>query len=312
MKTELSDFLEHFGKKLERALLHWLPCSAQPGMGRLNEAIHYAVFPGGKRMRPLFTLLAVKTVGGDPQVAMPHACAIEYLHTSSLIFDDLPSMDNAILRRGREPVHLVYGEGLAILAALALFNQTYALIGQMADPMPDRKQILQLFGEVTHCIGPEGMIGGQALDIQVGASADEALKPIQYLKTTTLMRLMFSAGAIVAGATMADSDALARVGEEFGLAYQIMDNLMDAPEDGRVQELTGIQVCDTNPELEGELRWREAVECLGRAKSIMAGQFPGDRAALMLEFAEMIFGVLQDETRNSRKLRGQPPVRLKI
>ncbi|NQU70076.1 MAG: polyprenyl synthetase family protein, partial [Rhodospirillales bacterium] len=310
MKQELSDFLEHYGKKLEAALVHWLPCSAQPGMDRPNEAIHYAVFPGGKRMRPLFTLLAVKTVGGEPECAMPIACAIEYLHTSSLIFDDLPSMDNAALRRGRKPVHLVYGEGLAILAALALFNQTYALIGKMADQMPDRNQILQLFGEATHCIGPEGMIGGQALDIQVGASADEALKPIQYLKTTTLTRLMFSAGAIVAGAPMAESDALAKVGEEFGLAYQIMDDLMDAPEDDHGRELTGVHLCDLNPELEGELHWREAVECLGRAQSIMAGQFLGDRAALLLKFAEMIFGALQDEISNSRKLRGQPPVRL--
>ena len=205
---------------IEAALERSLPLSAQHGAERLNEALRASVFPGGKRWRPVLTLLGTMTVGGSAQTALPIACAIEFLHTSSLILDDLPAMDDAHLRRGRAALHLVYGEGLAMLAALALLNQAYALLAQ--------DETGRLIVEAARCVGPDGMIGGQAADLDIRASRgnSQALASRQ-LKTTALARLTIIAGAIAAGADERDVSALARYGECLGAAYQIYDDLLD-------------------------------------------------------------------------------------
>lgn len=205
---------------IETALERSLPLSAQHGAERLNEALRAAVFPGGKRWRPVLTLLGTMTAGGSAQTALPIACAIEFLHTSSLILDDLPAMDDAHLRRGRAALHLVYGEGLAMLAALALLNQAYALLAQDGTG--------RLIVEAARCVGPDGMIGGQAADLDIRASRgnSHALASRQ-LKTTALARLTIIAGAIAAGADERDVSALARYGECLGAAYQICDDLLD-------------------------------------------------------------------------------------
>ena len=205
---------------IEAALERSLPLSAQHGAERLNEALRAAVFPGGKRWRPVLTLLGTMTAGGSAQTALPIACAIEFLHTSSLILDDLPAMDDAHLRRGRAALHLVYGEGLAMLAALALLNQAYALLAQDGTG--------RLIVEAARCVGPDGMIGGQAADLDIRASRgnSHALASRQ-LKTTALARLTIIAGAIAAGADERDVSALARYGECLGAAYQICDDLLD-------------------------------------------------------------------------------------
>jgi geranylgeranyl diphosphate synthase type II len=160
------------------------------------------------------------TAGGSEQSALPIACAIEFLHTSSLILDDLPAMDDAQLRRGRAALHLIYGEGLALLAALALLNQAYALLAQDGTG--------RLTAETARCIGTEGMIGGQAADLDIRASRgnSHALASRQ-LKTTALARLTIIAGAIASGADEQDVAALARYGECLGAAYQICDDLLD-------------------------------------------------------------------------------------
>lgn len=214
---------------IEAALEQSLPLSAQHGAERLNEALRAAVFPGGKRWRPILTLLGTMAAGGDTQSAMPIACAIEFLHTSSLILDDLPAMDDARLRRGRAALHLIYGEGLALLAAVALLNQAYALLagGGGAGAGTGR-----LIAEAARCIGPDGMVGGQAADLDThfdtGASRgnSHALASRQ-LKTTALARLTIIAGAVAAGADEKDVAALARYGECLGAAYQICDDLLD-------------------------------------------------------------------------------------
>jgi geranylgeranyl diphosphate synthase, type II len=205
---------------IEAALERSLPLSAQHGAERLNEALRAAVFPGGKRWRPVLTLLGTMTAGGSAQTALPIACAIEFLHTSSLILDDLPAMDDAHLRRGRAALHLVYGEGLAMLAALALLNQAYALLAKDGTG--------RLIVEAARCVGPDGMIGGQAADLDIRASNgnSHALASRQ-LKTTALARLTIIAGAIAAGADERDVSALARYGECLGAAYQICDDLLD-------------------------------------------------------------------------------------
>jgi geranylgeranyl diphosphate synthase type II len=220
MYDRLTNFIAGATPMIEAALEQSLPLSARHGAERLNEALRAAVFPGGKRWRPILTLLGTMTAGGSTQSALPIACAIEFLHTSSLVLDDLPAMDDAQLRRGRAALHLIYGEGLALLAALALLNQAYALLARAGTG--------RLTAEAARCIGTDGMIGGQAADLDIRASRgnSHALASRQ-LKTTALARLTISAGAIASGADEQDVAALARYGECLGAAYQICDDLLD-------------------------------------------------------------------------------------
>ncbi|HWQ34145.1 MAG TPA: polyprenyl synthetase family protein [Blastocatellia bacterium] len=225
MTDSLPTFIAHHRPAVEAALAEHLPLSSQPGADRMNEALHYAVFPGGKRWRPMLTLLGALIVGGTVKRALPAACAVEFLHTSSLILDDLPAMDDADLRRGRASLHIAFGEGIALLTALALLNQAYAL---MACAARDTAAMQRLLCEATRCIGSDGMIGGQVADLESSpAFADAAVMASRNLKTTALTRLMMTSGAIVAGANETDIAALAHFGESFGAAYQVCDDLMD-------------------------------------------------------------------------------------
>ncbi|MBS1788791.1 MAG: polyprenyl synthetase family protein [Acidobacteria bacterium] len=226
MTNRLAQFISAHNKMIESALERWLPLSSKTGAERFNQAVRYAVFPGGKRLRPMLTLIGAKLAGGDWQQALPAACAMEFLHTSSLILDDLPAMDDADVRRGRSSVHLVYGESTAMLAALALLNQSYALLAQSTHHNPELTHGLIL--EATECIGPEGMIGGQAIDLELrSATIGEEALTNRNLKTTALMRLTMTAGALSCGATEADVSALAQYGENLGAAYQVCDDLLD-------------------------------------------------------------------------------------
>ena len=204
---------------IEIALEKSLPTSTLPGGEILNEAVRSAVYPGGKRMRPLFTLLAAQAAQVDVARALDAACAVELLHSSSLVFDDLPCMDDAVLRRDRPPLHRVYGEPVALLAGLALLNQAYVLFSTSP----------ALVREAAECIGMNGMIGGQALDLHE-SKADLASRD---RKTTALMRLTLTAGAIAGGASPTAVTALAECGERLGRAYQMLDDLMDVQEDDR-------------------------------------------------------------------------------
>lgn len=227
MTNRFERFINEHQGKLEAALERWLPVSSQLGAEALNEALRYAVFPGGKRLRPVLTLVATKLVGGDLEKALPAACAIEFLHTSSLVLDDLPAMDDADWRRGRRSTHLVWGEDVTLLAALALLNQSYALLAHAAVENGAPASISDLIAEVTSCIGSEGMIGGQAVDLGPRATVASAFLASRNLKTTSLMRLTLTAGAIASGACKADAAALARFGECLGATYQVYDDLLD-------------------------------------------------------------------------------------
>ena len=215
---------------LEQSLSRLLPLTSHASGGRLNDALRYAVFPGGKRMRPMLTLLGADAVGAPARQAMMAACAIEFLHTSSLILDDLPGMDDARLRRGREALHVVYGEGLAMLAALSLMNGAYALLARAAV----RNGAAAIIEEMTALIGSDGMIGGQAADIDAPPGADPgSALATRNLKTTALMRLTMTAGAIACAAARDEINALDRYGEALGIAYQIRDDILDKLADRR-------------------------------------------------------------------------------
>jgi geranylgeranyl diphosphate synthase type II len=221
----MSDSVADYRRLIDAGLEDLLPSSNVRAAGRLNSAVRYAIFPGGKRMRPMLALMGARVVEGNLDRALPAACATEFLHAASLIFDDLPAMDDADVRRGRPALHLEFGEDIALLAALALLNQSYAIFGRTP----------QLIKEAAECIGMDGMIGGQAVDLAIRTAGYTPEKfDSRNRKTTALMRLTLTAGAIACGASSREVDALAQCGECLGEAYQIYDDLLD--QFGRCEE----------------------------------------------------------------------------
>ncbi|MDX6710616.1 MAG: geranylgeranyl diphosphate synthase, type [Blastocatellia bacterium] len=234
------EFIDSHRGRLEEALGNWLPLSSIFGTDRFNQALQYAVFPGGKRLRAYLTHVASLLGGVSDEQALKLSCAVEFIHTSSIILDDLPSMDDADLRRTRPALHLVFGEGIAVLVAVALLNQAYALFANSVQGVAPAERVKKLIKEATRCIGSVGMIAGQAAELlSSGVRTDDLVLYSRELKTTALMRLMMVAGGIVSGASDADLEALATYGECLGKAYQIYDDLADATGD---RESTGKSV----------------------------------------------------------------------
>ncbi len=237
MTEALTAFITGRRDELDTALRAALPVSSLPAARQLNDALDYALFPGGKRLRPVLALLAADLAGLPRTQGLTVACAVEFLHSSSLILDDLPAMDDADLRRNRRALHLVFGEGVAVLAAVALLNQSYALLAQAAHACGRPGAVTALVTEAARCVGADGMVGGQIIDLELrtGGTDMDALAS-RDLKTVALMRLMMTAGALACGAADADRDALAEFGECFGRAYQVCDDLLD---EVCASELTG-------------------------------------------------------------------------
>ncbi len=196
----------------------------------ISRAVRYSLFAGGKRMRPVLVLAAAEAVGGDLEEALPAAAAFEMIHTYSLIHDDLPAMDDDSLRRGRPTSHVVFGEAVAILAGDALQTHAFAVL---ADPPPPcrvpAERRLRAIAELASAAGVAGMVGGQVLDLESeGRPVDAAaLERIHRHKTGALIRASARVGAIVAGASEDDVSRLTRFGEEAGLAFQIVDDILD-------------------------------------------------------------------------------------
>jgi geranylgeranyl diphosphate synthase, type II len=207
-------------QQIDNALRKHLPQADAPGTEALNGAVAYTVLNGGKRMRPLLCLLGSRLAGVEDSQAMPLACAVEYLHSASLIFDDLPSMDDASERRGLPPVHERYGEGVAVLAGLALMNHCYGLFARALHS----RELLALAAD---CIGHKGMIAGQTIDLRADGADREQIRSAHYLKTTALFRLSLTAGAVGCGASAGDTRALAEFGNLLGEAYQMLDDAQD-------------------------------------------------------------------------------------
>ena len=228
MTERLCTYIRHHCHLVESALEVHLPVSTQFHAARLNDALRYALFPGGKRWRPMLSLLGAELVGARTCDAMTAACAMEFLHTSSLIFDDLPAMDDAPVRRGRAALHCVFGESIAVLTGLALMNESYALLARAAREYGGREWASSLVEEAALCIGSNGMIGGQVVDLALQGEGQglDALAS-RNLKTTALMRLTMIAGAVACGANEEDAAVLGDFGESLGMAYQIGDDLLD-------------------------------------------------------------------------------------
>jgi len=195
---------------------------------RLGEAMRYSLEAGGKRVRPVLCILAAEAVGGTAAQALPGALALEYIHTYSLIHDDLPAMDDDDLRRGRPTNHKVFGEGHAILAGDALLTEAFGVLAG-ADLDPNRRaEALILLAEGA---GWRGMAGGQALDLegeQVAAYDLDHLRLIHRMKTGALLQSALEIGAVLGGADPGQRAALRACGAALGLAFQIQDDILDA------------------------------------------------------------------------------------
>jgi geranylgeranyl diphosphate synthase type II len=194
------------------------------------QAMRYSVFAGGKRVRPILAIAAAEALGGTAADVLPLACALECIHTYSLIHDDLPALDNDDYRRGRLTNHKVFGEANAILAGDALLTFAFELMGDgrhWKRFVPER--VVQVIHEVAYAIGTFGMIGGQVVDLEMEGQ-DVDLLALQYIhahKTGALIRTSVRSGAILGGGSPAAVDALTHYGTHIGLAFQIMDDILD-------------------------------------------------------------------------------------
>ncbi|EKD22087.1 MAG: hypothetical protein ACD_87C00167G0001 [uncultured bacterium] len=198
------------------------------------QAVRYSLLAGGKRLRPILCLAAAEAVGGDSKTILPVACALEYIHTYSLIHDDLPAMDNDDYRRGRLTAHKVFGEDIAILAGDALLTEAFHLLTRK-ELMPGipPEYILTVTAEIAAAAGWFGMVGGQVLDVRSeGKKVDlETLQQIHRLKTGELIRVSLRSGAILSGASTEMTASLSDYGRQIGLAFQIADDILNVEGD---------------------------------------------------------------------------------
>ena len=286
MKTAegLAEYLDARRAEVARALAAFLPTPPEaPEV--VDSALRYSLLAGGKRLRPVLCLASADAVGGLRRMAMPAACAIELIHTYSLIHDDLPAMDNDTMRRGRPTLHVVAGEGMAILAGDGLLTEAFHLLARepaSQDPHVALRK-LRVIETIARAAGVEGMVGGQAIDL-ASVTPDEAgrlphldadaLRAMHARKTGALIRASAVSGAIMGGGTAAQIDAIDGAAGEFGLAFQIVDDILDvegvAATLGKSAGKDAAAGKPTYPALYGlETSRRMATECLERAEAAL-------------------------------------------
>ncbi|KAI7838529.1 hypothetical protein COHA_007672 [Chlorella ohadii] len=261
----------------------------------INEAMRYSLLAGGKRVRPALCLAACELVGGTIEQAMPTACSLEMIHTMSLIHDDLPSMDNDDFRRGKPTCHKVYGEEIAILAGDALLSLSFEYIARETKGV-DPARVLQVIVEVGKAVGSEGLVAGQVVDIKSeGAGTSVGIETLQYIhehKTAALLEAAVVSGAILGGASQVDIDRLRKYSRSIGLAFQVVDDILDitatTEELGKTAGKDLASAKTTYPSLVGLERSREiADELIEEAKSMLATYDPA-KAAPLYALAEYI------------------------
>ncbi len=223
--------VEALRMQVDRRLAELIPGPGEEP-GRLGEAAHYALLAPGKRFRPLLTLLTAEAFGAPVSRALDVACAMEMVHAASLVLDDLPSMDDARLRRGRPTTHRVYGEADAILASVGLLTQAFAVIAQAEGLSP--KDRVELVSALTEAVGFQGLVAGQALDLaeRNRPRTVAELDQLNHRKTGVLMMAAAEAGARIGGASAAARRELGEFARRIGLAFQIRDDLIDAEDGG--------------------------------------------------------------------------------
>lgn len=219
----MKEFLKSKISKIEKELDRYTKVKNNR-QSEIYDAMRYSVMAGGKRLRPVIMLLSCEMCGGTDKDVMPFACALEMIHTYSLIHDDLPAMDNDDLRRGKPTNHVVYGEGMAILAGDALLNKAME-VAMSADVAPEIK--VKAAAALFAASGTEGMIGGQVIDIKNSPMSAEELENLHLLKTGALIRAAGNVGAIVGRGNDAEIEAIDMYCKSLGIAFQIQDDILD-------------------------------------------------------------------------------------
>jgi geranylgeranyl diphosphate synthase type II len=227
MQENVREILAHGAEDIDRALDRLLPGPDQAPVS-IHRAMRHSVFAGGKRLRPVLCAEAARMIAGSlPQGVEELGAAIEMLHTYSLIHDDLPALDNDDLRRGKPTCHVVYGEAMAILAGDALQTQAYEVLARLQCPAPQTVEIVRFIAQATGTV--DGMIGGQVMDLEAEEHKPtaELVEAIHRAKTGALIRVSLMAGGIYAGGAEEDIQHLREFGRKAGLAFQIMDDVLD-------------------------------------------------------------------------------------
>ncbi len=299
---DLRTWLDAQRQTIDAALDQYVPASGR-APAALTEAMRYSLLAGGKRLRPVLALAVAEavaertgaTLDDARRLALPAACALELIHTYSLVHDDLPAMDNDTLRRGRPTAHVVFGDGQAILAGDGLLTEAFSLLAREPSASskipPDEltRRKLQTIGVIADAAGPAGMVGGQAIDLRAagpGAAAldADALRDMHRRKTGALIVAACVGGGVMAGASPDMLDAVTRYARQIGLAFQIVDDILDvegaSADLGKTSGKDAAAGKPTYPSLYGlEKSRRLAGECASQACEALAaaglaGQLP--------------------------------------
>lgn len=287
---KLPAFFEEDLQAVDAALDRLLP-AAGTRPASIHAAMRYSVFAGGKRVRPILCLESARIFTGEVNPALHPACAIEFIHTYSLIHDDLPALDNDDLRRGKPTCHKKFGEAIAILAGDALLTLAFATIGDAPVAAGRRAQILT---EVAAAAGTvDGMVGGQVADIEAEGqgSGPEMLEYIHRSKTAALIRAAIASGALCAGAPAGDVARLRRFGETIGWAFQVTDDILDVEESsvalGKTAGKDVAQQKATYPAVYGLEKSHQIADKLS-TKAIAELDAYGQRASRLRQIAEFL------------------------
>jgi geranylgeranyl diphosphate synthase, type II len=234
---DLKTYLGNKRALVDEALEKYMP-KPDGHASQLLKAMNYSLFAGGKRLRPILCIAGAEAVGGDANDVLPVACALELIHTYSLIHDDLPAMDNDDLRRGKLTNHKVFGEAMAILAGDGLLTEAFNMLAMVEIPERASANVLKrIINLIAGASGWRGMVGGQAVDMQAeGKTIDSPV--INYIhnhKTGALIAASVSSGAVLGGGSQTELDSIAIYGEKIGLAFQISDDILDI--EGNAEEM---------------------------------------------------------------------------
>jgi len=223
---DLSAYLQKRQAQVEAALDGAVPITYPE---KIYEAMRYSLLAGGKRLRPILCLATCEMAGGTIEMAMPTACALEMVHTMSLIHDDLPAMDNDDYRRGKLTNHKVYGEDIAILAGDGLLAYAFEFVAANTRNVP-AERLLQVITRLGRTVGAAGLVGGQVVDLESEGKLDVSIETLNFIhnhKTAALLEACVVCGGILAGAPEADLQRLSRYAQNIGLAFQIVDDILD-------------------------------------------------------------------------------------
>jgi geranylgeranyl diphosphate synthase, type II len=283
-------FFQQDHATIEAGLEKLLPADSTPPAS-IHTAMRYSVFAGGKRIRPILCYESARLFGADPAGAIPVGCALEFIHTYSLIHDDLPALDNDDLRRGKPTNHKVFGEAIAILAGDALLTLAFQTLANAAIE-PNRR--VRVISEIASAAGTvNGMVGGQVADIEAEKKAADAamLEYIHRSKTAALICGSIVAGAIAGGAGDEDVERLRRFGEQIGWAFQVVDDILDVSESsaslGKTAGKDLTQQKTTYPALYGLDKSRTIAAEL-ETKALRELDFYGERGTRLRQVAQFL------------------------